>query len=114
MLNKERRLTKKEVEETIKKGKSLQSPLLSFKYLINLKGDSRFAFVISSKISKSAVSRNLFKRRCRAIIKKNLDKIKDKGNFIFFAKKGILDRSYRELEGDLVGLLEKSKMLYSL
>lgn len=114
MLKKERRLAKEEIEEIIKKGRSIYSPFVSIRYLIDSNKNSRFSFVISSKVSKSAVSRNLFKRRCRAIIQKNLDKIKDGGSFIFFAKNGVLERSYRELESDVIGLLERSKMLYSL
>lgn len=114
MLKRERGLRKEEIEEIIKRGRSMHSPFMSIRYFIDSNKNSRFSFVISSKVSKSAVSRNLFKRRCRAIIKKHLNKIKYGGSFIFFAKNGVSERSYKELELDVIGLLERSKMLYSL
>ncbi|MEI6296760.1 MAG: ribonuclease P protein component [bacterium] len=107
MLDKTRRIKKEYFEELLKKGKSAFSPLLSVKYLSNRQGKSIFGFVISSKVAKKATERNLFKRRCRHIIKKNLPLIKDGLTLSFFAKPGVTKLSFAELENEITLLLRR-------
>lgn len=114
MLSQEYRLRKdKEIKTVFKKGKSFYSKILGVKFLSNELENSRFAFVVSNKVSKKAVKRNLLKRRLRGIIQLNLAKIQ--GNYdvviITRARVGIMDKKYQELEKDLLWVLKKIKLL---
>ncbi len=72
---------------------------------------SIFSFSVSKKVSKSAVVRNKLRRRGYSVIESNISNIKPE-HFLFFSyKKGGEKVSYKELENNVVGLLEKSFML---
>lgn len=70
---------------------------------------SGFYFVISKKIIKNAVNRNLFKRRGRDIARS----VKTKNGYItiFFAKKGVQDIKYRDLKSEILFLIKKAGIL---
>lgn len=76
MLLKKNRVTKKEIEEIFKKGSSLFSPSLNFKFLINFKEkeekDFKISFIVPKTISKKAIIRNKMRRIGYKTIKKNL------------------------------------------
>lgn len=61
-------------------------------------------FSVSKKIFKTAVERNKIKRQMRSILKKH--KRKNEYNFIV-PKKEIIGKSFKDIESDLVILLEK-------
>ena len=63
MLPKKNRADKKAVETIFKEGKFLNSPSLTFKYLICGDKDFRISFISPKSISKLAVKRNLLRRR---------------------------------------------------
>ena len=54
--------------------------------------DSRFGFVVSTKISKSAVARNGIKRTLRAGVVENLPKVKRGADAVFLVKPIILKK----------------------
>lgn len=101
MLPKKHRINRKLFEEVVKKGKSFFSPYLSLKIAPTIENQSRFAFVVSSKVSKKAVERNKIKRRARSIVQKNLSKIKKQINAIIFFKKGAEKMTFQELEKEI-------------
>ena len=114
MLKKELRLGKrKDFEEIKKKGKLRNGDFFSvigyetpphdctiplqsgdFKKDLNLK----FAVIVSKKISKRAVDRNLVRRRIYRIIDKNINIFPNNFAGIFLVKKNILNKSEEELE----------------
>ena len=53
---------KKDFEEVFKKGKAVRGNFLFVRYLKNSLQFPRFAFVVSSKVSKKAVARNRIRR----------------------------------------------------
>ena len=53
---------KKDFESVFKKGKAVKGDFLFVRYLKNSLGFPRFAFVVSSKVSKKAVVRNRIRR----------------------------------------------------
>ena len=101
MLAKKHRIDRKLFEEVAKKGKSFSSPYLSLKTAPTAENQSRFAFVVSSKVAKKAVDRNKIKRRARNIVQKLLVKIKKQINAIIFFKKGAEKLTFSELEKEI-------------
>lgn len=69
MLKKKHRLSKnKDIRRVFKEGRSFRHHFMSVKYTKNNLAVSRFAFIVSNKISKKATIRNKIKRRLRASI----------------------------------------------
>jgi ribonuclease P protein component len=101
MLPKKHRINRKLFEEVAKKGKSFSSKYLSLKIAPVSENQSRFAFVVSSKVAKKAVDRNKIKRRARNIVQKNLGKIKRQINAIIFFKQGAEKLAFAELEKEI-------------
>jgi ribonuclease P protein component len=62
--------------------------------------NSRFAFIISTKISKKAVVRNKIRRIMSDIIRLNLDKIKTGLDVVFLVKPTILKSHRKEIEDE--------------
>ncbi len=60
-------------------------------------GDSRFGFVVSTKISKSAVARNGIKRALRASVVELLPKIKKGVDVVFLVKQTILKKKKEDI-----------------
>ncbi|MCX6713963.1 MAG: ribonuclease P protein component [Candidatus Vogelbacteria bacterium] len=118
MLPKNRRINKQYFAEILPKSRSFGSknftlkvsPLKPDNKLI-LDNKSRFAFVVSGKMFKKAVDRNLIKRRFRAIIAKNLVEIKDGYFLIFISQKTVLSLKFKDLEQEVTFLLRKNKFL---
>ena len=104
MLPPKNRLTKKSNFEKVKsEGKMFQSA--SFGLLVLERNDqtySRFGFVVSTKVSKSAVKRNKIKRYFRLAVNDLLESVKDGFDFIFLVKKDALgtkqDKLSKEIE----------------
>ena len=60
------------IEYAIKKGRRISGGVFQFRYLLNKLGCSRFAVVVSKKISKKAVERNVIRRRVYEALSQNL------------------------------------------
>jgi len=110
MLPKSNRLQTKDIGLLFKKGQSLHSPLFSLRFLYK-KGESRFTIIVPNKVSKKANIRNLFKRRVRNIIYKNLKNIKTGYYIAVFLKPEVRDKKSNELESDIIGLFKKANLL---
>lgn len=112
MLVKENRLTKrKEFGYIYKKGRSVYSKHLMLVYVPTKLKNIRVGFSVSKKVGK-AHTRNLIKRRLRAIIqdmlKQNLLKT---NNYIFVANNSIVELSYEELVAQVRYVLNKEGLL---
>ena len=98
--------------EVLKKGKSFHSPHITLKILnvgsstSNNIGKSAFYFVVSGKIIKKAVKRNLFKRRGRHITRSA--NVKDGYTAVFFAKKGAGNLEYTNFKTEILDLMKKA------
>lgn len=72
MLNKSRRIRlTRDFERVFSKGRSFSGGLFKLRVLKNSFNFSRFAVVVSSKVSKKAVIRNRIRRRAWSVIAKN-------------------------------------------
>jgi ribonuclease P protein component len=85
MLAKKQRLTAAQVREILKTGRSARSATLSAKYL---RGAGAAAVVVSSKVAKTAVSRNRLRRAAYRILRGALPK---DVRAVFFLHKPALD-----------------------
>lgn len=75
-----------------------------------LKGDLKIAFVVTKKISKSAVKRNRIKRQMREVVRLLLKENKIKPGFmvLVMAKPAVLEKEYLEIENSISGVLKKA------
>lgn len=78
-----RRVKKDNIKDIINKGKKIYSESFLIKRKENNINHNRFAVVVSKKISKRAIARNLIKRRFTNAIKKNLENSID-DNDVFY------------------------------
>lgn len=112
MLSQERRISQSLFTQILKNGQYFG--FKNFSLRLCPRGDhkkSAFSFVVSSKEVKKAVWRNLIKRRGRAIIQKNSNKIKDGYLCAFFLKKGLVSKSFLEFETEIMDSLKGANLL---
>lgn len=97
-----------------RKGRPASLDLFSAKVLPNNLAHSRFGIVISAKVSKKAVVRNLIKRRLAEVIRLNLNQIKPGYDVMILVKAVAVGKDYPQLEQALAGLFDKAKLLFPL
>jgi len=117
MFKKINRLTKKkDIEALMKQGKAVYFLLFIIKYRPNNLNLSRFAVIVSSRVSKKAVKRNLAKRRIREVIRLNLPKIEKGFDIAIIVSPKIIDQTgrvakYKELEKTLLSAFKKAQLI---
>jgi len=112
MLSSKHRLKKKkDFAKVYKKGKGFKQDFLFLKAVENGLEDTRIGIVVSSKIAKKAVERNLIKRRLREIIRKRIEEIKPGLDIVLITLKGISkETSFQAIEETIDKLLLKLKI----
>lgn len=93
------------------KGRKIYSKFLGLRYKENQMECPRFAFLVSSKISKKAVDRNLLKRRLRSMVEKIVPKIQISYDVIVLTMPGTQKLNFSELKQEFHGLLKKIRIL---
>jgi len=116
MFKKQYRLTKnKEFQSVMKGGQAAYSPVLMLKYYKNNLDYSRIGIIVSNKVSKKAVRRNLARRRIREILQSMFTQLKPGYDIVFIASPKIVvdDKvvKYKQIEQFLQSLLKKSKLI---
>ena len=71
-------------------------------------GKSKFYFVVSGKIIKKAVKRNLFKRRGRSVARQSGAKY---GYIGVFLQKGAGELKFTEFKTEALDLMEKARLI---
>lgn len=108
MLAKKNRLNKqKDFDGIFKQGKTKQDDFLMVRARPNQLKVSRFGLVVSSRVSKKAVVRNLLRRRLSEIIRLNLTDIKIGFDLVIAAKPGLVKAEYKEIEKRLLSLFAR-------
>ena len=111
MLKKINRLTKdKEYDFVFKNGKSGFGDFLGIKFAANELQYNRFGIIVSNKISKSAVKRNLIKRRLREVVESKNDQIKQCFDLVIITLPAISGKSLAEIEKSFDFVLKKTKL----
>lgn len=98
---KQSRLTRAEFQTVWNMGKKTHNPLFTLVKQESFDENSHFAVVVSKKVCRTAVKRNLLRRKLYPIIQKNL--LKSKASVIFVAKKGLEVLSSEEIEKSVFG-----------
>lgn len=114
MLSRSRRISKTEFPAIVRTGRLYFSPRLQLRVLklpISTE-QSRFAFVVPAKAVKTAVERNLLKRRSRHVIYKHLGEIKNGFLCVFFLKKEMANLKFPLFENEFIMLLNQAKLTY--
>lgn len=106
------RLPKKDIEMILADGRTFRGTLLFFKCKHNDRGLSRFAVVVSKKVSLKAVDRNLVKRRIQAAIiatqKQHEIFFKNHGiDCVAIALPAIVGKAYKEIKTEIDQIIDK-------
>jgi len=111
MLPKLNRIPRSLFKDAIKSSRFIASSNFNFRYKFIKEPKKRFAIVISKNTIKKATDRNLLRRRCYSIIRKNLTRIKNGVFGIFLAKKGEDKLNFVEIEKEINTLLKKANII---
>lgn len=112
MLTKSRRLNRERIPMIIKTGKYYDGQGVSLVLGREIhQQDSTFCLVVSSKIAKRAVVRNLIKRRGRHIIHDLLDSIIIGREMVFIFKSEITTMTFAQQQNTMVTLLKQAQLL---
>lgn len=105
MLNSHNRLKRrKDFDKVFKKGKSVFSKIIGVKALKNSTDKNRYGIIIGTKVSKSAVKRNLIKRRIRAVLREENNKLLKGYDIVIITLPEIKNADYIDI----------SKVIYSI
>lgn len=104
MLPKGNRANKSEVQNIIKNGKKIYSPIFSFCYLGDKLGKT--AFVVSKKVANKATERNKLRRIGYNFMRKNN---KTKHSMVFIFKKLLKNVKKEDIEKEIGFLLKKNE-----
>lgn len=114
MLPKQYRLSlKRDFQNVLSNGERLNNRYFGLRTNENDSNpNSRFAFIVGKKVEKSAVRRNLIKRRLRSIVLRNLNLLNEnlKHDVIIIAFPSITKVSFSELETEIVKSLINKKI----
>ena len=112
MLAKTYRLAKRsDFDHLFKCGKKINFPIFTIRYLDNGLNKSRFAVVVSNKISKKATERNKIKRRVREIIRTNLSNFRQHSDLLISVLPPIKSLDYSELREKTINILQKYQII---
>lgn len=112
MLAKINRLRKnKDIQKVFEKGRTFKQDFLILKILSNDLDESRFAFVISKKFSKKAVTRNKIKRKLREAVYLSLKKIQKGIDLIVIASPGLETKDFEKTKETINKLFKKAKII---
>lgn len=110
MLKKEYRIRKQRDFDRIfgKEGAFFAQGFLSLKVVANGLEQSRFGFIVSNKISKSAVRRNRIKRLMREAVRLRWDNIKPGLDVVMMARTDISAKNFEDVDKAVENLLKRS------
>lgn len=95
-------------------GKTLRSAQMSLVFMPNTRGFTRMAVVVSKKVEKTAVGRNRIRRRIYEVLRRNLDLIPKKADYVFVVySKELMRMPFGGLEEMIGKLVEESKVCYN-
>ena len=97
---------KSEFDRVKQEGQVIQSESFGTS-LIKEEGQSKFGFIVSNKISNSAVERNRIKRALKEAIRGSISKVGTGFKMVFFAKPLVSKHTAQEIENEVKRVLSK-------
>lgn len=85
--------------------------VIVLKFVKNQLPISRFAFIVSNKVSKSAVKRNKIKRQMREAIRAKVPSIKNGYDIVFIANPPVIKKNYHGIVEAVERLLINGKLI---
>ncbi len=95
----------------LKKNKGFEGEIFSLRVTFFQTGSTKAACIVSKKISKSAVARNKIKRQVYSILVPLLVQSNGHNTIQIFPKKNVLEKSFQEIEEDLIDLIQNNNLL---
>ena len=96
------------------KGKTVRKPKMSLVFCENTRGFTRMAVVVSKKVNKTAVGRNRIRRRVYEVLRKNMELIPKRMDYVFVIfSPDVLRMPFNELEKMLGELVTEAKVCYN-
>ena len=115
MLPQNNRLSaKKDFEKIFKKGLKFKEDFLFLRATRNGKKESRYAFIVSPKVSNKAALRNKIKRRLRGLAAANMPKIKKGLDIVLLVNPGLEKKDFWEIEEIFQKIFQKANLFISL
>lgn len=112
MLKQENRLKRdRDFNRVFKQGQSVFDSVCGLRFEKNGLKNSRFAIVVGTKVSKSAVKRNKIRRQFREALRLKLDEVKTGFDVIVLVSKPAQELNYQEKEARLFKVLKKAGLL---
>jgi len=85
--------------------------LFTLRYVKNREKESRFVFIVSKKVNKSAVIRNRIRRQMSEGVADLLTKIKPGYDFLFTAKKNAQGKTTEEIYKEIESNIKKAELI---
>ena len=106
----------KDIKEILKAGKSSYGHYLLLKFKSSHLKTPRFAFIVSTKVSKSAVKRNLIRRRLAEIIKQLLPQMQINCDCVILASPKMISAEgkilkIKDLKAGLLEVFKKAQII---
>ncbi len=111
MLPQKNRINKKNFPILLKRAKNFSSENIQIRMIRDYSKNKAFAFVVSLKVSKSAVKRNKIKRIARAITQSILKSVAEGVLVAVFFKPTIINKKYGEIKNELMNLYKKAEII---
>jgi ribonuclease P protein component len=112
MLPKTNRLkNKKDIERVLKRGKRIKEGFLILKVAESSFKNSRFAFIVSQKVSKKASLRNKIRRRLSELVRLKIKKIRKGMDLVFIVIPGLEEKDFWEISETINKLFQRAKCL---
>lgn len=102
---------KRDFDLIFKEGKGFKGGSLLFKFIPSALKHNRFAFVVSQKVSKSAVKRNRIRRVLKEMFKKNFYNLEKNIDGVLIVFPGFKYEEWGKVEKDLIDIFKKAKLI---
>lgn len=106
--DKNRLKRRKDFTKVYKKGRSVGGRSVVLCYRKTTEPCFRVGFTVSKKVGK-AVVRNKIRRRLREIARLNRQMFAANYDYVFIARRGIVNTAYKDLEKEVLSLLKRVK-----
>lgn len=111
-LPKKNRLKEKnDFREVFRRGKTVNDSFMLFKFVPNQLQESRFAFIVSRKVSKKAVIRNQLKRRLSELVGAEIPRLKRPVDGIFIVRAQATKESFEKLKDGVIRIFGEAKLI---
>ena len=111
MLNKKNRISNRQlIEKLFEKGRLYKNTYFTFKFLPSIEAVSKFAIIVSKKISGKAVERNRLRRQVSEAIRLNIPTLKTNIISLVIAKPDAEKADYEELDKGITDFFKQYKL----